>query len=56
MSQRLDRFFDALDRVIAAEAERVDYVDMRYTNGFAIGWKDRKPVRAQFTEDAEPNV
>lgn len=49
VTQRLDRFFHALDRVIAAEAERVDYVDMRYTNGFAIGWKGQK-------EESEPNV
>jgi len=56
VDQRLDRFFEALDKVIAAQAERVDYVDMRYTNGFAIGWKDQKPMRAEFTEDAEPNV
>lgn len=56
VDQRLDRFFEALDKVIAAQAERVDYVDMRYTNGFAIGWKDQKPMRAQFTEEADPNV
>jgi len=56
VAQRLDRFFDALDMVIAEQSERVDYVDMRYTNGFAIGWKDREPMRAQFTEEAEPNV
>lgn len=56
VAQRLDRFFDALDQVIAAQAERVEYVDMRYTNGFAIGWKDRKPARAGIAGDAEPNV
>ena len=42
VDQRLDRFFEALDKVIAAQADQVEYVDMRYTNGFAIGWKDRK--------------
>lgn len=56
VAQRLDRFFDALDQVIARQAERVEYVDMRYTNGFAIGWKDRKPARTGVTGDAEPNV
>ena len=56
VEQRLDRFFDALDKVIAAEAERVDYVDMRYTNGFAVGWKDQKPMRAGSREEADPNV
>ena len=56
VSHRLDRFFEALDKVIAAQPEQVDYVDMRYTNGFAIGWKDQKPMRAQSMEEAEPNV
>jgi cell division protein FtsQ len=56
VDDRLDRFFEAVDKVIAVEAERVDYVDMRYTNGFAIGWKDSKPMRAESRGDAEPHV
>ncbi|TDJ48082.1 MAG: FtsQ-type POTRA domain-containing protein [Gammaproteobacteria bacterium] len=56
VTQRLDRFFEAVDTVIAVEAERVDYVDMRYTNGFAIGWKDQKPLRAKSGMEAEPHV
>ena len=39
---RIDRFFAALDRVLMSFATQVDYVDMRYTNGFAIGWKDQR--------------
>ncbi|MFQ5636198.1 MAG: cell division protein FtsQ/DivIB [Gammaproteobacteria bacterium] len=56
VNQRLDRFFEALDKVIAAQAKRVDYVDMRYTNGFAIGWKDRKPGPARLADAADSNV
>jgi cell division protein FtsQ len=40
VEQRLARFFMALDQVVAERAEQVDYIDMRYTNGFAIGWKE----------------
>lgn len=36
---RLTRFFEALDNVVAPVAADVQFVDMRYTNGFAIGWK-----------------
>jgi cell division protein FtsQ len=36
---RIARFFDALDGVLAPVANRMEYIDMRYTNGFAIGWK-----------------
>ena len=56
VEQRLNRFFIALDRVLSSQVEHVDYIDMRYTNGFAIGWKDRNPVRAQARDGAEPHV
>lgn len=42
---RLARFFAALDAVVAAVAAEVNYVDMRYTNGFAVGWKQQHAVR-----------
>jgi len=45
--QRLERFFLALDRVVGPGVGKVNYVDMRYTNGFAIGWKQ---------EGRQPNV
>ena len=53
---RIDRFFAALDKVIASRSEHVDYVDMRYTNGFAVGWKDRNPMREKLPEESEPHV
>ena len=33
------RFYAALDEVVAPVAADVRFVDMRYTNGFSIGWK-----------------
>ena len=39
---RLARFFEALDSVVAAVAADVSYIDMRYTNGFAVGWKHQR--------------
>jgi len=56
IDDRIDRFFIALDKVISSSSEKVDYVDMRYTNGFAIGWKDRNPMRVKLTEGSEPHV
>lgn len=43
---RLGQFYRAWDEVLGAIAEEVNYVDMRYANGFAVGWKDpdRKAV------------
>lgn len=39
VEQRLARFFRALDNGVAVNSEQVAYVDMRYTHGFAIGWR-----------------
>jgi cell division protein FtsQ len=36
---RLDRFFAVAAPYLANELGRVDYIDMRYTNGFAVGWE-----------------
>lgn len=36
---RLRRFLNAAWPALQGEAERVAYVDMRYANGFAVGWK-----------------
>jgi cell division protein FtsQ len=35
---RLERFVQAASPVIAARAAEIVYVDMRYSNGFAVGW------------------
>jgi cell division protein FtsQ len=37
--QRFDRFLSAAVRIVAARATDISYVDMRYANGFAIGWR-----------------
>jgi cell division protein FtsQ len=45
IDSRVERFFDALDGVLAPVADKVNYVDMRYTNGFAIGWKPVENIK-----------
>jgi cell division protein FtsQ len=37
---RLDRFIRTAGQVIAHHLNEVAYVDMRYSNGFAIGWRN----------------
>ena len=56
VEDRINRFFIALEKLIESNSAQVDYVDMRYTNGFAIGWKDKNPIRAQSAEGLEPRV
>jgi len=53
---RLDRLFEALDKVVAARAEDVDYIDMRYTNGFAIGWKNQASMNAKAGDGDDAHV
>jgi cell division protein FtsQ len=36
---RLERFFAVVAPALSGEIGRVEYVDLRYTNGFAIGWE-----------------
>lgn len=39
VDERLDRFIQTALPVMSGQATDIDYVDMRYSNGFAIGWK-----------------
>ncbi len=43
IDERLYRFFDVVAPELAAVLPRVDYVDLRYTNGFAVGWRGGPP-------------
>lgn len=47
---RVGRFLDVAAPVVARHEPRIRYVDMRYSNGFSIGWKqaeDRIDVHAE---------
>jgi cell division protein FtsQ len=39
VDQRFERFMLAAARLVRARATDIAYVDMRYGNGFAVGWK-----------------
>lgn len=52
---RLARFYEALDSVVAPVAVDVQFVDMRYTNGFAVGWKQQRAARALDDEAPAPD-
>jgi cell division protein FtsQ len=44
VDERMDRFVEFGAQVIAGQAADIRYIDMRYSNGFSIGWRgDRKP-------------
>jgi cell division protein FtsQ len=39
MDERFDRFMLAAARLVSQRSTDIAYVDMRYSNGFAVGWK-----------------
>ena len=51
---RLERFIRAASPVIATRTGDVAYVDMRYSNGFSIGWG--KPASVNGSDHADPNT
>jgi cell division protein FtsQ len=40
VDERIDRFIRTASQVIAHRLSEIAYVDMRYSNGFAIGWRN----------------
>ena len=53
VDKRLATFFAVVAPVLRAELARVKYVDLRYTNGFAVGWRDAEGTQvAHAAEEA----
>ena len=38
---RISRFFDVIAPAITTRFDQIKYVDLRYTNGFAVGWTEQ---------------
>lgn len=56
LDQRIARFLQVLDGVLPQMAADVAYVDMRYPNGFAIGWKAQQAMQLATAEEPGPNA
>lgn len=56
VEERLDRFIRTASQVISHRMNDITYVDMRYSNGFSIGWRTQPPPAAlpvKHSDDAE---
>jgi len=51
---RLARYVSAHDRTLAQLARRVDYVDLRYSNGFAVRLPELRHEKARPKRDRQP--
>jgi cell division protein FtsQ len=56
VDERIDRFIRTTSQVIAHRLTEINYVDMRYSNGFAIGWRNQgtpASVPAKRSDDSD---
>jgi len=44
VADRTDLFLNVVAGIITSRGKEIDYVDMRYGNGFTIGWKGSSPT------------
>lgn len=54
VDERFDRFVAAALRLVVQRSAEIAYVDMRYTNGFAVGWRGGTKVAAVDDLDDNP--
>lgn len=46
VDERFEKFMSAALKLVTERGEEISYLDMRYTNGFAIGWRGNAPHAA----------
>ncbi len=56
VDQRTDLFLAVVADLITSRSKDIDYVDMRYSNGFTIGWKDGASAPASNPDLAEQKM
>lgn len=55
--ERLERFIRLASPMVAKRVAEISYVDMRYTNGFSVGWNgSRNALAVAPQEDATPDA
>jgi len=55
IDERFDTFMSTAAKIVAQRATDIAYVDMRYSNGFSIGWRGGA-ARVHTTEDSAHDV
>ena len=54
VDERTGLFLDVVANIITGRAADIDYVDMRYSNGFTIGWTDGAETPVTEPQDEDP--
>lgn len=55
LQKRVDRFFQVVVPVLATEMQQVNYIDLRYTNGFSVGWSDQMALQVAELREISPS-
>jgi cell division protein FtsQ len=55
VNDRLERFIRLASPLVAKRLAEINYVDMRYTNGFSVGWNARSALAVAPQEAATPD-
>jgi cell division protein FtsQ len=55
VTERLERFIGLAGPLVAQRPAEIRYVDMRYTNGFSVGWSARSALAVAPQEDTSPD-
>jgi cell division protein FtsQ len=55
VKERLERFIHVASALVAKRQAEISYVDMRYTNGFSVGWNARSALAVAPQEAATPD-
>jgi cell division protein FtsQ len=56
VNERLERFIRLASQLVAKRLAEINYVDMRYTNGFSVGWNARSALAVAPQEAATPDA
>jgi cell division protein FtsQ len=56
VDERFERFITTAAKLVTQRADDISYVDMRYTNGFAIGWRGAGHVAHHTDGDSAKDV
>src|SRR5690606_1773244 len=56
VQERLQRFLKVASPLVAARSTEVSYVDLRYSNGFSVGWVASGTRMAQDAQDVPPGA
>jgi len=53
VAERTRLFLEIVANIVSSKETEIDFVDMRYSNGFTVGWKDGSRSPAGHPENAE---